>query len=221
MLRQHLEHQSQASSKRTTTQASFTPPIPPIPSPNLPSGIRSPFSPSSLTNIQNLSISRRKSFGLAIKKPESDLVKLPKEFLIDFWNVLKVEQGDPGWDTAVNGFLGMIKKGTKTGSGMNLREVPTLLDGQSFQPKKHKVMDWVQLSPLISYPPVLLLLLRIFTKPISSSYCTPLFPASPTFRPCLELNPRKTRSYWLDFARRCNHTSNPPMVPALLPSVDK
>ncbi|ODN97020.1 hypothetical protein I350_07998 [Cryptococcus amylolentus CBS 6273] len=41
-------------------------------------------------------------------------VKLPKEFLREFWGILGGEEGDQGWKTTVKAFLGMIKKGTKS-----------------------------------------------------------------------------------------------------------
>ncbi|OCF44431.1 cytoplasmic protein [Kwoniella heveanensis CBS 569] len=135
-----------------------TPPVPPLPSPPLqgtsPNGSRltfSSFSPPSTNGPQTPEMpgtptmasvngnttpspgfGRRKSsgFGLSLgrNKSEDGGVKLPKEFLLEFWGVLANEAGDEGWKSAVTSFLGLIKKGTKTPSGLNLREVPTLLE---------------------------------------------------------------------------------------------
>ncbi|ODO07655.1 cytoplasmic protein [Cryptococcus wingfieldii CBS 7118] len=74
---------------------------------------------------------RRKSSAWTLgkgHKPEGEGSKLPKEFLLEFWGILGGEEGDQGWKTAVGAFLGMIKKGTKTPSGLNLREIPTILE---------------------------------------------------------------------------------------------
>ncbi|EIW67151.1 hypothetical protein TREMEDRAFT_40715 [Tremella mesenterica DSM 1558] len=71
---------------------------------------------------------RRKSFGISLKRSDPDALKLPKEFLIDFWNTLSEEQGDTAWTNGVQTLLGLVTKGSKTPSGMNLREIPTLLD---------------------------------------------------------------------------------------------
>ncbi|TYJ51197.1 hypothetical protein B9479_008245, partial [Cryptococcus floricola] len=74
---------------------------------------------------------RRKSSAWTLgkgHKTEGEGVKLPKEFLLEFWGILGGEEGDQGWKTAVGAFLGMIKKGTKTPSGLNLREIPTILE---------------------------------------------------------------------------------------------
>jgi hypothetical protein len=72
---------------------------------------------------------RKSSFGLNLKKDKDEL-KLPKEFLIEFWGVLASDAGDAPWKASVVNFLANIKKGTKTQSGMNLREVPVLLQGK-------------------------------------------------------------------------------------------
>ena len=75
-------------------------------------------------------MSKRKSaFGL--NKKTSDELKLPKELLVEFWSVLEAEHGDQGWTAIVSAFLRQIRKGTKTPSGMNLRHIPVLLDGES------------------------------------------------------------------------------------------
>lgn len=73
---------------------------------------------------------RKSSFGLSLKSAKSDDVKLPREFLLDFWGALAEEEGARGWKAGVSSFLSMIKKGTKTEAGMNLREIPTLLEGR-------------------------------------------------------------------------------------------
>jgi hypothetical protein len=75
----------------------------------------------------------RKSFGFLSRSSKSDAetVKLPKEFLAEFWGTLANEDGDSGWNSSVKIFLGQIKKGTRTPSGLNLREVGTLLEGES------------------------------------------------------------------------------------------
>ena len=74
---------------------------------------------------------RKSSFGLNIgKRSDSDGIKLPKEFLLEFWGTLANEDGDAGWKIATASLLGMTKKGTKTASGMNLREIPILLEGE-------------------------------------------------------------------------------------------
>nr|XP_018258943.1 cytoplasmic protein [Kwoniella dejecticola CBS 10117]OBR81101.1 cytoplasmic protein [Kwoniella dejecticola CBS 10117] len=134
-----------------------TPPLPPMPSPPLqgtsPNGSRLTFSsfspppagpktpemggtptfPGSGQTPSPGPGGRRKSsgFGLSLGRNKSDDgqgVKLPKEFLLEFWGILANEEGDQGWKAAVVTFLGLIKKGTKTPSGLNLREVPTLLE---------------------------------------------------------------------------------------------
>ena len=70
----------------------------------------------------------KSSFGLNLKKKNTDALKFPKEFLVEFWEILENERGDPTWKTATGTFLRLSKKGTKTPSGLNLREIPTLLD---------------------------------------------------------------------------------------------
>lgn len=55
--------------------------------------------------------------------------KFPKEFLMEFWLKLAEEPGDNAWTATKQGFLNLIKKGTKTEGGGNLREVGTLLEG--------------------------------------------------------------------------------------------
>nr|XP_019047884.1 cytoplasmic protein [Kwoniella bestiolae CBS 10118]OCF26814.1 cytoplasmic protein [Kwoniella bestiolae CBS 10118] len=132
------------------------PPVPPMPSPPLhgtsPNGSRltfSTFSPppgsaqapvtpemGSTPTLSGTTPSpggRRKSsgFGLSLGRNKSDdgqSVKLPKEFLLEFWGILANEDGDAVWKSTTASFLGLIKKGTKTPSGLNLREVPTLLE---------------------------------------------------------------------------------------------
>ncbi|WRT68812.1 uncharacterized protein IL334_005792 [Kwoniella shivajii] len=135
----------------------YTPPLPPMPSPPLlgtsPNGSRltfSTFSPPSTSGLKTPEMggtsffpsqsqtpspgppmNRRKSsgFGLSLGRHKSEEgVKLPKEFLLEFWGTLANEEGDHVWKSAVVSFLGLIKKGTKTPSGLNLREVPTLLE---------------------------------------------------------------------------------------------
>jgi len=69
---------------------------------------------------------RKSSFGLNKKK--DDVLKLPKEFLLEFWTTLGDATGDAAWKDAVGSFLGNIRKGTKTPSGLNLREIPVLLE---------------------------------------------------------------------------------------------
>jgi hypothetical protein len=83
-----------------------------------------PDSPSSPHVIR-----RKSSFGISLKSNKSDDTKLPKEFLLEFWGALANEDGDAGWKAGVMSFLSMIKKGTKTEAGMNLREISTLLEG--------------------------------------------------------------------------------------------
>ncbi len=144
MLHQYLSNQSRSPiTTSNSVAASFsTPPMPPMPSPSLqgtsPSGSRLTFSsfsresPASTNGGVSPGVGKRKSsFGLNIgRKSEADGMKLPKEFLMEFWGTLANEDGDAGWKTATGSFLGMIKKGTKTPSGMNLREIPTLLEGE-------------------------------------------------------------------------------------------
>lgn len=89
-----------------------------------------PDSPSSPHTIR-----RKSSFGISLKSNKSDDVKLPREFLLDFWGALANEDGDLGWKAGVTSFLSMIKKGTKTEAGMNLREIPTLLEGKPSSPR--------------------------------------------------------------------------------------
>jgi hypothetical protein len=83
-----------------------------------------PDSPSSPHTIR-----RKSSFGISLKSNKLDDTKLPREFLLDFWGALANEDGDAGWKSGVISFLSMIKKGTKTEAGMNLREISTLLEG--------------------------------------------------------------------------------------------
>ena len=117
----------------------------PLPSPSItgtsPSGSRlslglsspkSPNWPAPASPTTPIATRRKSSFGLG-KKNKEDALKLPKEFLLEFWNTLAAEEGDADWSDAVAAFLGMIKKGTKTPSGLNLREIPTLLDGESMR----------------------------------------------------------------------------------------
>ncbi|WWD20945.1 hypothetical protein CI109_105423 [Kwoniella shandongensis] len=126
---------------RMSSASSFsfasTPPIPPMPSPPLtgtsPNGSRFTFSslypspngagpktPDMAGSQTPPTPGRRKSsgFGLSMGKHKSDadVIKLPKEFLAEFWGTLASEDGDQGWKTAVSGFLSIIKKGTKTPS---------------------------------------------------------------------------------------------------------
>lgn len=76
-------------------------------------------------------IKRKKSgLRLSIGGSKNDL-KLPKEFLLEFWGQLSSEEGDMGWQQAVRGFLLLVqKKGTKTSPGANMREIPTLLQSE-------------------------------------------------------------------------------------------
>ncbi|KLT40639.1 hypothetical protein CC85DRAFT_303946 [Cutaneotrichosporon oleaginosum] len=69
---------------------------------------------------------RRKRSVLSLRLGRKDELKLPREFLAEFWGVLSAESGDMGWTQAVRTFLGMLKKGTKTAGGANMREIPTL-----------------------------------------------------------------------------------------------
>ena len=63
---------------------------------------------------------------------KKDELKLPKEFLGEFWGTLSAEDGDRSWTWAVNNLLGLVqKKGTKTASGLNMRDIPTLLESES------------------------------------------------------------------------------------------
>lgn len=101
---------------RNTTSAYSTPPhTPEPPSPGTPPPIL-----------------RRKSsvWTLGKHKDSGDAVKLPKEFVLEFWGILGAEEGDMGWKSTVKNFTGIIKKGSKTPSGLNLREIPTLLEGE-------------------------------------------------------------------------------------------
>ncbi|BEI83764.1 hypothetical protein CcaverHIS002_0403680 [Cutaneotrichosporon cavernicola] len=69
---------------------------------------------------------RRKKSVLSLRLGKKDELKLPREFLTEFWVVLSAEVGDIGWTLAVRTFLGMLKKGTKTATGANMREITTL-----------------------------------------------------------------------------------------------
>jgi hypothetical protein len=91
---------------------------------------KSPNWPAPASPTTPVASRRKSSFGLG-KKNKEEVLKLPKEFLMEFWNTLAAEEGDGDWSDTVATFLGMIKKGTKTPSGLNLREIPTLLDGES------------------------------------------------------------------------------------------
>ncbi|ORX38986.1 hypothetical protein BD324DRAFT_618118 [Kockovaella imperatae] len=117
VLRQRLDAPS--NSKRSVT--------PPIPSPPLLAS-----SPEISSPPLGPAMNRRKSsFGLSKKKKDDeDSLKLPKEFLVEFWNVLEAENGNQGWKITTAAFLKQTK-GTKTGSGMNLRYLPVLLDAFS------------------------------------------------------------------------------------------
>ncbi|WVR09258.1 hypothetical protein IAU60_006323 [Kwoniella sp. DSM 27419] len=156
ILHHHLMNPPPPPMPHRPSTSSFSPhgagtsPIPPLPSPPLtgtsPNGSRftfSSFSPPPIPVTPEMGSSanggtpspgpgRRKSsgFGLSLGRNKSDDggVKLPKEFLIEFWGLLGAEDGDAGWKATTAGFLGMVKKGTKTPSGLNLREVPTLLE---------------------------------------------------------------------------------------------
>jgi hypothetical protein len=142
-LHQHLLHPPAT----TPTQNFATPPLPPLPSPQLqgtsPSGSRLNFGfpgsrkssmhapESEFEPVQSPPVPRRKStFSLAPRKKDIEL-KLPKEFLAEFWGVLGDEQGEAGWSETVAIFLGDVKKGTKTSTGLNLREIPVLLECES------------------------------------------------------------------------------------------
>ncbi|ORY25540.1 hypothetical protein BCR39DRAFT_543937 [Naematelia encephala] len=108
-----------------------------FPSFNSPGGSKTPELPSGGSTPNGtpspvIPMNRRKSsaFGLTLGRKEKEDAgpKLPKEFLTEFWGKLAFEDGDSGWKSAVTTFLGMVKKGTKTPSGLNLREVPTILE---------------------------------------------------------------------------------------------
>ncbi|KIR25299.1 cytoplasmic protein [Cryptococcus deuterogattii 99/473] len=94
---------------------------------NTPPHTPEPSSPSTPPPIL-----RRKSSAwvLGKHKNDGDAVKLPKDFLLEFWGTLGAEEGDLGWESTVKGFTSIIKKGSKTASGLNLREIPTLLEGE-------------------------------------------------------------------------------------------
>ncbi|KAL7418776.1 hypothetical protein Q5752_006459 [Cryptotrichosporon argae] len=146
-LHQHLLQPEAAPARHLgSNPAGFaTPPLPPFASPTLngtsPNGSKFTFgaftpppippspAPSDASQPQR-AVGRRKSFGfLGGKDKDRDECKLPKEFLIEFWGALAAEDGDVGWKQAVGGFLALVgKKGTKTNSGLNMREVPTLLE---------------------------------------------------------------------------------------------
>lgn len=73
---------------------------------------------------------RRKKSASALIFRKDDL-KLPREFLLEFWKRLAAEPGDSGWSQAVHGFLLLTRKlGTKTAAGANLREIPVLLESE-------------------------------------------------------------------------------------------
>lgn len=85
---------------------------------------------------------RRKKSALSLRLGRKDELKLPKEFLAEFWGILARENGDIGWTQAVRTFLGMLQQkngtGTKTYAGANMREIPTLLASES---SKHSPAD--------------------------------------------------------------------------------
>jgi hypothetical protein len=73
---------------------------------------------------------KRKKSALSIRLGKDDL-KLPKEFVVEFWDRLSQEPGDSGWMQAVRGFLVLVqKRGTKTAAGANMRDIHTLLDSK-------------------------------------------------------------------------------------------
>lgn len=64
--------------------------------------------------------------------------KLPKEFLVEFWQILASSpspsilgyEGEEAWVGARSGFLRGIKKGSRSEGGGNLREVGVLLESE-------------------------------------------------------------------------------------------
>jgi hypothetical protein len=129
VLQQHLQNPP-------TPRMPMSPTSPGFPSPPVSGSSRLGFlnkSPAPDSPASPHTIRRKSSFGISLKTNKSDDVKLPREFLLDFWGALANEDGDAGWKAGVVSFLSMIKKGTKTEAGMNLREIPTLLEGKSQQ----------------------------------------------------------------------------------------
>ena len=126
---------------------------------------------------------------------------------MEFWGTLAKEDGDDGWRTGTNAFLGMIKKGTKTPSGMNLREIPTLLEGELWvDPVAGAEIDLHQhsLLPFQVLPPPALA--RMLTRPTSFIYSTTLFPGRPTSRLWLDSSPRRTKNSSPAFVTSCSRT---------------
>lgn len=77
-----------------------------------------------------LPMRRRKSISYLRLKSKDEL-KLPREFLAEFWGVLVAERGDAAWQQGVKGFLALVqKKGYKTASGLSMREIPVLVDSE-------------------------------------------------------------------------------------------
>lgn len=74
---------------------------------------------------------RKKSIGY-LRLGRKDELKLPREFIIEFWGILGAEEGDANWHQAVRGFLALVqKKGYKTSSGSSMREIPVLIESES------------------------------------------------------------------------------------------
>ena len=151
VLHHHLLNAALAPSKRLSSSSSMThrsylpgTSAPPLPSPPA-TGI-SPNGSHITTSVYSTPphtpeppspgtpplILRRKSsvWTLGKHKDNGDAVKLPKDFVLEFWGILSAEEGDMGWKSAVKNFTGISKKGSKTPSGLNLREIPTLLEGE-------------------------------------------------------------------------------------------
>lgn len=81
---------------------------------------------------------RRKKSALSPRLGRKDELKLPREFLQEFWTILTHEQGDMGWTQAVLTFLGMLqKKGTKTSTGANMRDIQVLYTSESKQERRY------------------------------------------------------------------------------------
>lgn len=149
VLHHHLLNAASAPSKRLSSSSSMThrsyslgtsgPPLPSPPGTSIsPNDSRittsaystPPHTPEPPSPGTPPPILRRKSsvWTLGKHKDSGDAVKLPKEFVLEFWGILGAEEGDMGWKSAIKNFTGIIKKGSKTPSGLNLREIPTLLE---------------------------------------------------------------------------------------------
>lgn len=70
-------------------------------------------------------------------KGDEAVIKMPKEFLIEFWQILAQspapasmvgQDGEHSWNVARSGFLKGIKKGSRNEGGGNLRDVGVLLE---------------------------------------------------------------------------------------------